>query len=130
VTEFASALYGVVKQHDAIERTTIQSFDTRALEAMHQIDPQIAIALLVENRDSMQQNLSTISFVPQIYSPNYRLLNKAQVDALHEQDILVIPWTVNDEEAMRELVEMGVDGLITDYPDLGARVLAEIKTAQ
>ena len=130
VTEFASALYGVVKQHDAIERTTIQSFDTRALEAMHQIDPQIAIALLVENRDSMQQNLSTISFVPQIYSPNYRLLNKAQVDALHEQDILVIPWTVNDEEAMRELVEMGVDGLITDYPDLGTRVLAEIKTAQ
>ncbi len=130
VTEFASALYGVVKQHDAVGQTTIQSFDPRALEAMHEIDPQIAIALLVENQDGLQQNLARISFVPQIYSPDYQLLDRAQIDAAHAQDILVIPWTVNDEKTMRELVEMGVDGLITDYPDLGIKVLAEIQQGQ
>jgi len=127
VMEFASALYRVVEQYDLVEQTTIQSFDPRALEAMHEIDPQIAISLLVENQDGLQQNLARISFLPQIYSPDYQLLDQAEIDAAHTQGILVIPWTVNDEITIRELVEMGVDGLITDYPDLGARVLAEIQ---
>jgi glycerophosphoryl diester phosphodiesterase len=113
-----------------IEQTTIQSFDTRALEAMHEIDPQISISLLVENQDGLAQNLERLSFVPQIYSPDYQLLDKAQIDAAHAQDILIIPWTINDEKTMRELVDMGVDGIITDYPDLGARVLAEIQQGQ
>jgi glycerophosphoryl diester phosphodiesterase len=128
VMEFASVLYEIVKQHDAVERTTIQSFDPRALEAMHKLDPQISISLLVGNRDGLQTNLEQISFVPQIYSPDYHLLNRAQIDAAHAQDILVIPWTINDKKTMRELLDMGIDGLITDYPDLGADVLAEIAT--
>jgi len=130
VMEFANALYRVVEQHVLVEQTTVQSFDPRALEAMHEIDPQIAISLLVENRDGLQQNLARISFLPQIYSPDYQLLDQAQIDAAHTQGILVIPWTVNDEITIRELVKMGVDGLITDYPDLGAEVLAEIRKGQ
>ena len=128
VREFASALYSVVKEHRIIEQTTIQSFDPRALEAMHKIDPQISIALLVDNQDGLQQNLSRISFTPQIYSPNYELLDQAQIDAAHAQYIKVIPWTVNDRETMRKLVKMGVDGLITDYPGLGIELLTEIQT--
>ena len=127
VMEFAGALYRVVREHQLIEQTTIQSFDTRALEAMHEIDPQISISLLVENREGLQQNLNRLSFVPQIYSPDYQLLDRDQIDAAHAQDILVIPWTINDEKTMRELVGMGVDGIITDYPDLGVEVLAEIQ---
>ena len=130
VMEFASILYDVVKQHQLVEQTTIQSFDTRALEAMHKIDPHISISLLVENQDGLAQNLEQLSFVPQIYSPDYQLLDRDQIDAAHAQDILVIPWTLNDEKTIRELVEMGVDGIITDYPDLGARVLAEIQQGQ
>ncbi len=130
VMEFASALHDVVKQHQLVEQTTIQSFDTRALEAMHAIDPHISISLLVENGDGLQQNLERLSFVPQIYSPDYQLLDRDQIDAAHALDILVIPWTVNDEKTIRELLGMGVDGIITDYPDLGARVLAEIQQGQ
>jgi glycerophosphoryl diester phosphodiesterase len=125
--EFASALYDVVKQHQLVEQTTIQSFDTRALEAMHKIDPHISISLLVENQDGLQQNLEQLSFVPQIYSPDYQLLDRDQIDAAHALDILVIPWTINDEKTIRELIGMGVDGIITDYPDLGARVLVGIQ---
>ncbi len=126
VAEFAGALYRVVSENNVVGQTTIQSFDVRALEAMHAIDPQIAISLLVDNRQGLLQNLSRLSFIPQIYSPDYQLLDPAQIDAAHKQDIKVIPWTVNDEKTIRELVRMGVDGLITDYPDLGVRVLAEI----
>ena len=130
VMEFASILYQLIDEHQIIGQTTIQSFDTRALEAMHEIDPDISIALLVENQDGLEHNLSLLSFTPQIYSPDYKLLDQAQIDTAHAQNILVIPWTVNDASSMRELVALGVDGLITDYPDLGVRVLAEIQQAQ
>jgi len=130
VKEFAEILYRTVKQHGTLERTTVQSFDPRALEATYSIDPQVSTALLVENSDGFQQNLSLLSFTPDIYSPNYELVDEALVSAAHKQDIQVIPWTVNDENSMRMLVEMGVDGLITDYPDLGIEVLAEILKGQ
>jgi glycerophosphoryl diester phosphodiesterase len=130
VEVFASALYQVVETHHVVEQTTIQSFDTRALEAMHELDPRISISLIVDNHEGLQKNLTRLSFTPQIYSPSYELLDRAQIDAAHAQNIRVIPWTINDENSMRELLELGVDGLITDYPDLGARVLAEIQKEQ
>jgi glycerophosphoryl diester phosphodiesterase len=127
VAEFAEILYRTVKSHGTLARTTVQSFDPRALEATHKLDAQVSTALLVENSDGFQKNIARLSFVPDIYSPNQEFVDQALVNAAHAQNIQVIPWTVNDEKRMRELVEMGIDGLITDYPDLGAEVLAEIQ---
>ena len=126
VAEFAEILYRTLEKHGTLARTTIQSFDPRALEATHHIDAQVSTSLVVENSDGFQKNLSRLSFAPDIYSPDYELVDAALIRAAHERDIKVIPWTVNNEEAMQKLVEMGVDGLITDYPDLGVKVLTEI----
>ena len=130
VTDFAQALYDVLKQYDMLERSSIQSFDPRALEAAYAIDPDVSLVLLVENNESFQHNLKRLSFKPDIYSPDYSRVDKDLVDAAHALGILVIPWTVNDEQAMRELSGLGIDGLITDYPDVAVRVLAEIKQDQ
>lgn len=57
---------------------------------------------------------------------NYKpYVTKAMVDEAHSYDILVIPWTVDDEPTMNKLIDDGVDGLITDYPDKLRKVLAE-----
>jgi len=130
VDQYARALYDVLKQSDVLERTSIQSFDPRALEAAHLIDPDVSLVLLIENRKSFKENLNRLSFTPDIYSPNYKRVNKDMLEAAHSQDIQVIPWTVNTEKGMRKLIAMGVDGLITDYPDLGVRVLADIQQEQ
>lgn len=45
------------------------------------------------------------------------------VEELHNQDIKLVPWTINEKEDMHRLIEMGVDGLITDYPNRAAEVL-------
>jgi glycerophosphoryl diester phosphodiesterase len=127
VFEFASILYGLVKEFGLVGQTTIQSFDTRALEAVHGIDAKISTSLIVDNPDGLQINLGRLSFSPSIYSPFYGLLDQLQIDAAHAKNIRVIPWTVNDGKTMRELIEMGVDGLITDYPDLGMDVLKNIR---
>jgi len=128
--EFASILYELINEHQLLDRTSIQSFDTRALEAVHTIDADVATVFLVDNNKGLKANLDLLSFTPTIYSPDYELLDQAQIDAAHEQGIRVIPWTVNDEKTMRELISQRVDGLITDYPDIGVQVLAEIQQAQ
>lgn len=130
VDQYARALYDVLKQNGVLQRTSIQSFDPRALEAAHLIDADVALVLLVENRKSFRENLKRLSFKPDIYSPDYKRVNKDMIEDAHARHIQVIPWTVNDEKTMRKLVALGIDGLITDYPDLGIRVLAEIQQAQ
>lgn len=127
VFEFASILYGLVREFGLVGQTTIQSFDTRALEAVHGIDAEISTSLIVDNPDGLQNNLGRLSFSPSIYSPYYGLLDQVQIDAAHAKNIRVIPWTVNDGKTMRDLIAMGVDGLITDYPDLGMDVLKSIR---
>ena len=69
------------------------------------------------NRKSVAENLTDLGFKPDIYSCYFQLLTKEDVDYCHERDIKVIPWTVNKVEDMQGLIEMGVDGIITDYPD-------------
>lgn len=59
----------------------------------------------------------------QIWSPKHELVSRELVERVHELGMVVIPWTVNEEARMRELIEMGVDGIITDYPDVLLRVL-------
>ena len=125
VGEFASILYAVLKSHDVLEQTTVQSFDPRALEVMHSIDPQVSTALLISDSRDFEKNLALLSYVPEIYSPDYTLVDKELIRAAHARNIQVIPWTVNDADSMRELLAWGVDGLITDYPDLGIEVVSE-----
>ncbi|MGK2862762.1 MAG: glycerophosphodiester phosphodiesterase family protein, partial [Chitinophagaceae bacterium] len=55
---------------------------------------------------------------PTIYSPEYKLVTEELVNKCHEQNIKVIPWTVNDKSAIDRLRAIGVDGIITDFPDL------------
>jgi len=126
VIEYANRLYAVVKEFGLIAQTTIQSFDPRALEAIHRIDPGISTSLIVDNADGLHANLSRLGFTPTIYSPHFKLLDKQQIADAHKLGIRVVPWTVNDETAMRDLIAFGVDGLITDYPDIGMDVLRRI----
>jgi glycerophosphoryl diester phosphodiesterase len=62
-----------------------------------------------------------------IVSPDYQLVTgRPYVEHAHALGLKVIPWTVNDADAMRAQIGYGVDGLITDYPTLLRSVLAEL----
>jgi glycerophosphoryl diester phosphodiesterase len=125
VREYANILYQVLQEYNIIERTTVQSFDPRALEAMHSIDPQVSTSLIISNSHGIRENLAQLSFMPDIYSPDYKLVDGELIRAAHARNIQVIPWTVNDADTMRKMLAWGVDGLITDYPDLAVEVLSE-----
>jgi glycerophosphoryl diester phosphodiesterase len=74
-------------------------------------------AYLIEGAGSVASKMEKLSITPIIYSPYYKLLTEAVVSEIHERGMQVIPWTVNDTETMRQLLTMGVDGIITDYPN-------------
>ncbi len=79
--------------------------------------------MLVENVKSVDKNIEELGFQPQIYSCYYKLITPALLSLLHQYNMRVIPWTVNEVEDMERLINMGVDGLITDYPDRAKQFL-------
>jgi glycerophosphoryl diester phosphodiesterase len=101
---------------------TVQSFDVRALQEMHRQAPEYQLALLVENVNGVKKNVKKLGFTPAIYSPYYKLLNKKAVRRCHDMGMRVVPWTVNEVNDMRKLIRLGVDGIITDYPNLIEKV--------
>jgi len=99
------------------DQITLQSFDPAILNEVHRQAPNISTSFLVENIDGLDANLKKLTFTPDIYSPYFKLLNIGAVEAIHEKNMKVIPWTINDPVIMKKLIEIGVDGIITDYPD-------------
>ncbi|MFN8346599.1 MAG: glycerophosphodiester phosphodiesterase family protein [Spirosomataceae bacterium] len=104
------------------ERVIIQSFDFNILKYWKQQTdagrfPKMTLAALVANLKGIEKNLEHLGFKPDVYSPYYQLLNAAKVQRLHAMGISVIPWTVNSTKEMKHLIAMGVDGIITDYPN-------------
>ena len=118
---FADLVAEVLTETGVVRRSTIQSFDPRTLIVAHHREVPARLALLVsEGGDrGMEQNLKMLPFTPDVYSPDYTLVDADLLDDAHDRGMLVIPWTVNDPSDMRRLVDLGVDGLITDYPDRG-----------
>lgn len=116
--EFVALIMQVVEEKGIQERTILQSFDPRALEEVHRKHPDMRVAFLVQNLQGLDSNLQRLSFRPAVYSPYHQLVNRKTVEACHEKDILVIPWTVNSKSQINRLIRMGVDGVITDYPNL------------
>ncbi|MBI5916745.1 MAG: glycerophosphodiester phosphodiesterase [Bacteroidetes bacterium] len=115
---FAKLIVAELKRLKISGLSCLQSFDVRPLQVVKKLDPALTLALLVENGDGVEKNLQLLGFQPDIYSPDFKLLRKKTVKQLHRQGIRAVPWTVNDVQAMKKLRRWGVDGIITDYPNL------------
>lgn len=114
---FSDWVYDFIVEKEIQSRVTIQSFDFRTLQYFHRTYPEIQLALLIENDLPWQTNVDSLGFVPEIYSCYYPLLTQSKIAQIQEAGMKVIPWTVNEPKDMKNLIDWGVDGLITDYPD-------------
>jgi len=95
----------------------IQSFDPAILNEVHKQYPEVVLAYLVHQGD-IEPNLGLLNFIPSIYSPHYKLVkNKTVVDSVKAKGMKLVPWTVNDSQTIKKLINLGVDGIITDYPE-------------
>lgn len=102
------------------KQVLIQSFDFRTLQYLHKKYPAIATVMLIEDTDkiSFEEQVKKLGFYANVYSPHYSLVTPALVKKCHENNMRIIPWTVNDKAGMVKLKALGVDGIISDYPNL------------
>lgn len=112
-------------EFDILDRVTVQSFDPTTLIEFRKLDSDVSQAMLVFENRPVQAFIDTLGYTPEIWSPNYNLLTAESVQDLHNRNMKVIPWTVNTTNEMRLLLQMGVDGIITDYPDSASVFLNE-----
>ncbi|MDX5482417.1 MAG: glycerophosphodiester phosphodiesterase [Hymenobacteraceae bacterium] len=116
--EFVARLMEVIEEKGIAPWVIVQSFDVRTLQVMQEKYPHVKTALLVENLHSMEKNLQRLGYTPTIYSPYYKLVTPSLLKKAKNKGMKVIPWTVNSADELARLKQMGVDGIITDYPNL------------
>ncbi len=118
--EFVDLVMSIVRYKLIDRRVIIQSFDDRTLQYLHQKYPSVKTALLIEFEDgrTLDTQLKDLGFTPTIYSPAYALVTPALIEQCKKLNLQVIPWTVNNEAQMKLMKALGVDGLITDYPNI------------
>jgi glycerophosphoryl diester phosphodiesterase len=122
--EYIDLAMGIIVGKGIAPRTMIQSFDVRALRIIHKKYPHVQTSFLVGANDKKTADgyIEELGFKPDIFSPEFSLVTAELVKAFHEKHIRVIPWTPDTLEDLQKLKSMGVDGEITDYPDLYARL--------
>jgi len=116
-TTFVQKVLAEVNRLGIADRTCIQSFSAPVMEEVHKQAPDMTTAWLIESEGAVKDQLNLLTFTPDIYSPHWALIDAEDVRFLQEAGIRVIPWTVNEPEDLLTVMEMGVDGMITDYPD-------------
>jgi glycerophosphoryl diester phosphodiesterase len=132
--EMAALVAEAIDAADATDRVTVSSFAWRAVRCMRRLRPAIPLAWLTEARTAAAAELWWDGATPAAHggsvaravaaeggatwSPHHPDLDQTQLDEAHELGLCVVPWTVNDSTDMARLAAWGVDGLISDRPDL------------
>jgi glycerophosphoryl diester phosphodiesterase len=117
VNQYVKLVIEVLETKGILDRAILQSFDLRALEYIKIQNPNIQTALLVDENEWIATKLEKLSFMPDIISPYFKLLDQQTVSKYQVEGIKVIPWTVNDVEDINNMLELKVDGIISDFPD-------------
>lgn len=130
---FARAVVGVVREHDMVARTTVQAFDWRALEHVAEFEPALELSALLAP-DTLEarwhggregpplEALAQLRARVAVFSPFWQQIVPgphfvASVEELQSRGYRVVPWTVNEPGEIERVLDLGVDGIISDYPD-------------
>lgn len=145
---FARLVVEAVRVAGLTGRTTIQSFDWRTLLAARKLAPEIGTVCLTYS-PTLQDKIDGSgrrpspwlagldpadhgSSVPRLvktagcstWSPRFTELDSQSIAEAHALGLKVVPWTINSPSEMARIIDMGVDGMITDYPDRARAVMA------
>ena len=116
-TAFVQLVLKDINELGIYDRSNLQSFDVNVLNEINKQDSKIPVAYLIESLNSFEENLKLLDFQPSIYSPYHIFVHQELVNKVRAKNMKLIPWTVNETDRMKELIALGVDGIITDYPN-------------
>lgn len=123
---FSDEVMKVILADLKYDQFSVQSFDWRVLQYLHEKYPQAKLVALRETPYTAKGALVELGFIPDVFSPDFTMLTAADVAWFHDKNVLVIPWTVNSVEDMKKVLTLNVDGIITDYPNLIKDIPADL----
>jgi glycerophosphoryl diester phosphodiesterase len=114
-----------IREAGVVGRTTVRSFDHRCVRFLKEMQPALTGAVLVADAAPVDPAGMARAADAAIYCPGMAFLDADIVRRAHAGAVRVIPWTVNEEGDWQRLLDFGVDGITTDYPDRLAAWLAQ-----
>jgi glycerophosphoryl diester phosphodiesterase len=109
------------------DRVIISSFNHKSLMLCKEIDSTIKTAVLYKRRFSKPEKFADLSKADAVHPPFYAIRNKNFVNNLKAKGFMINSWTVNSYENMELLIERGIDGIITNFPDMLNEILVKTK---
>lgn len=118
------AVAGLAQAYLGPDRTLVSSFNIDSVDRMRAVDPTLPCAwLFFQMTDPVSVVDRAVAHGMAGIHPFDNLVDAAMVRRAHEAGLVVNVWTVDDPERMAALVEMGVDGICTNVPDVARRVV-------
>ena len=120
----ATALCSYLRRRNGRDRLLASSFDAAALRTVRTLRPDIPTALVVEDEGELSAALREASRAGHAaVHPEWQLVDRTLIKRARALGLQLRAWTVNDADEVRRLARLGIDGLITDVPDVALAAL-------
>ena len=114
---YAKIIFEETRYNKHLEKIYFMSFDFRIINELFKIMPNSKYIYLSSNKE-FRQEMKLLNFEPFGVGLDYNIINQEIIDFVHNKKQVIFGWTINDEENSKTLTRMGLDGVITDYPNI------------
>jgi glycerophosphoryl diester phosphodiesterase len=125
--EFVDLVLNELKPFGINNRILIQSFDMRPLNIIHEKKLGFMLGMLVRSPRFIRRRMKALTFTPDTCGSYYKLTTEKWVKLIHTLGMKSFVWTENEKSEMLAHLKMGVDGIITDYPEIALEARKEFK---
>ena len=119
-----STVIQIIRRNGFEKRVVIQSFNPRSVERVKALDPSIPAALLIDALENDPVE-ATVKIHANEIAIDHNLVTRDIIQKAHERGLTVAVWTVDEHEDLKRMIALGVDTIITDYPDRLNRLLGK-----
>ena len=123
---FVQQVLEIICQQNAEKEAALIGFDKRVLREAREQNPKIRTGLSIVEVSKLDHELEELGFIPDIICPLHKHLDSVFLEKAWDKRMKVIAWTVNEAEDQQRMIELQVDGLITDYPDKAMKLIHEL----
>ena len=114
---YAKIIFKETRYSKHLDKIYFMSFNYKILNELFKIMPNSKYIYLSSNKE-FEKEMKLLNFEPFGVGLNYNIINQKTIDFVHNKKQVIYGWTINDQENSKSLTSMGLDGVITDYPNI------------
>ena len=115
--KYAKIIFEETRFSRHFDNIYFMSFDYRILNELFKIMPNSKYIYLSSNKE-FEKQMKLLNFEPFGVGIDFNIISQKIIDLVHNKKQVIYGWTINDEENSKSLTSMGLDGVITDYPNI------------